>query len=84
MERAVEPYRWQAKEVLQAHKLGPTRTVDTAWADARLNAVVKVDNIDTPGDVLCSGIGAGVPTPRLDRPVLEKRSKEESPSILAC
>ena len=79
-ERAVEPYRWQAKEVLQANKLCLTGAVDIAWANACFNVVVKVDNIDTPGDVLRSSVWAAVPAPRLDREVLEKPSKDEKRS----
>ena len=79
-ERVVVTYRRQTKEVLQANKLGLTGAVDTAWADAGLNVVVKVDNIDAPGDVLRSSVGAVVPTPRLDRGVLEKPSKDEKHS----
>ena len=72
---SVVTYCRQAKEVLQANKLGLTGAVDTAWADAGLNVVVKVDNIDTPGDVLRSSVGALVPAPRLDRGVLENLPK---------
>ena len=79
-ERVVVTYRRQTKEVLQSNKLGLTGAVDTAWTDAGLNVVVEVDNIDAPGDVLRSSVGAAVPTPRLDREVLEKPSKDEKRS----